>query len=205
MNFDPLNTFELKTFRSPSLMNVNDTALMIIDVQEKLLPLIAEQQRLQWNIHRLIRGAQILGVPMAATEQYPQGLGATVIGLRDALAAAGVVSIPEKTMFSCRECATLLTELSERGVTKLVLSGIETHVCVAQTALDLMAAGFNVYLSVDAVGSRSRLDHDIAIRRLENSGVVPTTTEAILFEWCEKAGSAAFKKISQLVREGTPP
>lgn len=204
MQPDPQNTFELKTFRSPFLLNVGDSALLIIDVQEKLLPLIPNHLRIQWNIGRLIRGAQTLGVPIAATEQYPQGLGRTVVELRDRLATAGVVSFPEKTMFSCRECATLLAELGEQGINKLVLTGIETHVCVAQTALDLTAAGFNVYLAVDAVGARGQLDHDTAIRRLENSGVVPTTTEAILFEWCEQAGSESFKKISQLVRENAP-
>lgn len=186
-------------FRSPQLMNANDTAVVIIDVQQKLIPLIENHPRIIANINRLIAGASILGLKIVATEQYPKGLGATVADVKDKLTAVGVEAIPEKLMFSCRECAEMLSTLAEQGVTKLLLSGIESHVCVAQTALDCLAAGFSVYVCVDAVGSRALIDHQTALRRLENSGVIPTTTEAALFEWCERAGSDKFKAISKLV------
>ena len=94
--------------------------------------------------------------------------------------------------------------LSESGIYNLLLCGIESHVCVAQSALDLLAQGFNVFVCVDAIGARSAVDHRVAIRRLENSGVTLTTTEAALFEWCEKAGSKNFKQISKLVQQTKP-
>lgn len=183
--------------RSPLLMNRDDSALIIIDVQEKLLPFIHEHNSLVFNIRRLIEGAKTLGVRIGATEQYPQGLGGTV----DELASRLTEEIPEKTMFSCRECSELIDDLGSNGISKVLLTGIETHVCVGQTALDLMAAGFDVYICVDAIGSRNEIDHLTAIRRMEYAGATPTTTEAVLFEWCEKAGSPEFKAISRLVQE----
>ncbi len=190
-----------ETFRSPLLMNPRDSALVIVDVQEKLVPHIQNHGEIVWNIGRLIAGAKILGVQLVATEQYPQGLGKTIDAIRGPLASGGLNQIPEKTMFSCRECDTTFAQLNRQGIYKLLLTGIETHVCVAQSALDLIAAGFAVYICVDAVGTRNSIDHEIALRRLENSGAFLTTTEAVLFEWCEKAGSLEFKQISQLIRE----
>ena len=89
----------------------------------------------------------------------------------------------------------------DRGIGKILLAGIEAHVCVQQTALDLLADGYRVYLAVDAIGARHEIDYAIALRRLESSGATLTTTEAALFEWCEAAGTPEFKQISALVRE----
>lgn len=200
MNTDPHDL----PFRSPHLMNVHDSALVIIDFQEKLVPKISGFQRIEWNLQRLINAANILRVPIRVTEQYPQGLGKTVSTILDVLGSVPTDPIPAKTMFSCRECIREFASLKAQGVYKILLSGIETHVCVAQTAFDLMADGFSVYLALDAIGSRGQLDHETAIRRMENAGAIPTTTEAALFEWCEKAGSESFKQISQLVRQSPP-
>jgi isochorismate hydrolase len=139
-----------------------------------------------------------------ATEQYPQGLGKTVPPILAALHGAGLEQLPAKTMFSCRECVAAIAELKAAGIQNVLLAGIETHVCVAQTGFDLLADGFSVFLAVDAIGSRQSLDHEIAVRRLENAGANPTTTEAALFEWCERAGSESFKRISKLVRQLPP-
>jgi nicotinamidase-related amidase len=191
---------EIETSRSPWLLNADDSALLVIDMQEKLLPHIADHQRIVWNIGRLIEGARLLNVAIRATEQYPQGLGATV----DTLGVSIRKSPPElgvKTMFSCRECASLFSGLKSSGVQKLVVTGIEAHVCVAQTVMDVIADGFDAYLCVDAIGSRFAVDRETALRRLENAGAIPTTTEAVLFEWCEHAKHPAFKQISQLVRK----
>jgi nicotinamidase-related amidase len=185
--------------RSPLLMSRDDTGLLVVDVQEKLMPLIAGQRRIVWNISRLIRGAGVLGVPVAATEQYPQGLGPTVAEL-----AALLPQRPAKLAFSCGECGGVFEELQGRGVHRLLLCGIEAHVCVQQTALDLLAAGFSVYLAVDAVGARHEADYRTALRRMESSGATLTTTEAALFEWCAVAGTPEFKQVSQLVREAPP-
>lgn len=185
--------------RSPELMSRGDTALVVIDVQEKLIPHVAGQARIVWNIRRLVDGAKILGLPVLGSEQYPQGLGPTVGEL-----ASGLGPLPAKVAFSCGGCAGLFDGLRERGIHRLLLTGIETHVCVQQSAYDLLTAGFRVYLAVDAVGSRYSIDREIALRRLEMSGITLTTTEAALFEWCERAGTPEFKAISQLVRESGP-
>ena len=190
-------------FRSPHLMGQNNSAVVVIDVQKALLPHIPQHERLAWNIGRLLTAAQTLGVKAVATEQYPKGLGSTVASLTEPFAEL-LGEIPDKTMFSCRECASLFDTLSDSGIHNLLLCGIETHVCVAQSAMDLMSQGFNVFVCMDAVGARNEIDHDTAIRRMENCGVIPTTTEAAMFEWCEKAGSAQFKTISKLVQQTGP-
>jgi nicotinamidase-related amidase len=186
-------------FRSSELMSRGDTALVVIDAQEKLIPAVVASARIVWNVRRLIDAARILGLPVAASEQYPQGLGATVAEL-----ASRLPDRPSKRTFSCRELVALFADLRQRQIVKLLLCGIETHVCVQQTALDLMADGWRVYIPVDAVSARSDIDHQTALGRMEASGAVLTTTEAALFEWCETAAVPEFRQISQLVRE-TPP
>lgn len=192
-----------RPFRSPLLMNASDSALLVIDVQEKLIPLIPGHERIVWNINRLLDGAALLGVKARATEQYPKGLGATIEPLAMKIREQSK-DIPGKTMFSCRECDSVFRDLSESGVHNLLICGIESHVCVAQSSLDLLAQGFNVFVCVDAVGARNAIDHETAMRRLEGSGVVLTTTEAALFEWCEESGSDGFKQISKLVQQPPP-
>ena len=172
----------------------------MIDVQERLLPAIDQWQRVVWNCGRLLDGARILGLPVVATEQYPKGLGPTAPELAERLG-----KIPEKTTFSCRECAAAFQPLLRDGRNKLLVCGIETHVCVQQTVYDLLAAGWQVYVAVDAVGSRTELDYLTALQRMKSAGAVLTTTEAALFEWCERAGTPEFKQISQLVRPVEPP
>jgi nicotinamidase-related amidase len=180
-------------------MSPDDTALLVIDVQEKLIGLLPEHERIVWNVRRLIDGARILGVALAATEQYPRGLGRLVADL------AGRLPPPvEKIEFSCRGCDEVWTSLRERGVHKILVAGIETHVCVGQTVHDLLADGYRVYVPVDAVGARFAVDHETALRRMESAGATLTTTEAALFEWCERAGTDPFKQISALVREPPP-
>jgi nicotinamidase-related amidase len=185
--------------RSPELMSRDDTALLVVDVQQRLLPAIAGRDRIVWNIRRLVDGARLLGVVVAATEQYPKGLGATIPVLAERLGA-----VPSKLMFSCRECSEIFSEFAEQGRRNVLVVGIESHVCVQQTVLDLLGEGFRVFVAVDAVGSRYEIDYQTALRRMETSGATLTTTEAALFEWCEVAGTDAFKQISQLVREDPP-
>lgn len=185
--------------RSPELMTRLDTGLLVVDMQARLLPLIPNHQRIIWNVRRVIEGAKILSVPIAAAEQYPQGLGPTTPEVAELLSAT-----PAKTMFSCRECGDLLSEFQQRSIGKILVVGIETHVCVQQTALDLLAEGYRVYLAVDATGARYEVDYSTALRRMEGSGITLTTVEAALFEWCETSSAAEFKQLSRLVREPEP-
>ncbi len=168
--------------------------LCVIDVQERLLAVIPDSAQVVGRCIRLAEAARLLGVRCVLTEQYPRGLGSTAPGL-----AAMLPSIPEKLSFSCVGCEAFDAAVAS-GVTAVVVAGLETHVCVAQTALDLVAAGRRVYLVVDAVASRHAIDHETALRRLEAAGVVLVTSEAVLFEWCRTAAHPQFQAIRQLVR-----
>ena len=181
--------------RSNELLSRSDSRLLIIDVQEKLLPLIPVADRLIENCRRLIEGAKILGVPVDATEQYPKGLGKTMPVLAELLG-----EITEKLRFSSAEVLNWgAASAQEDDREKIVVAGIECHVCVQQTVLDLMAYGFRVFIPADAVASRHTFDWEIALRRMSDSGATITTTESVLFEWSEIAGTDQFKQISKLI------
>ncbi len=190
--------------RSPELMSVGDTGLLVVDVQERLIKAIDGWQRVVWNVRRLIDAARVLGIPVVATEQYPQGLGRTLPELAERLLDGLVQNIPEKVTFSSCGCPGAFDALSDRGVRKILVCGIEAHVCVAQTVFDLMADGWRVYVAVDAVGSRFPLDCRTALSRMDSAGAALTTTEAALFELCEIAGTPQFKEISRLAKEIGP-
>lgn len=185
--------------RSPELMNANETGLLVVDAQEKLLEVIPRRKEVVWNIRRLLDAAVALGVPTAATEQYPDKLSSTVPELKQRLG-----KIPDKLCFSACACGSIFEGWRAEGLYRVLVCGIETHVCVAQTALDLLADGWQVYVAVDAVGARRDVDHETALRRMEAAGVVLTSTEAAMFEWCRVAGTPEFKKISALAKETLP-
>ena len=180
-------------------MSRGDSALLVVDMQEKLLKLIPGHERIIFNCRRLIDGAKILGVPVAATEQYPQGLGPTTREL-----ASRLSDIPAKLAFSCGECGPIFEAWQRQGIFKILVCGIEAHVCVQQTVMDLLGEAYRVLVAVDAIGARHSIDHETAIRRMDSAGVTLTTTEAALFEWCEAAGTPEFKQISALVKESPP-
>ena len=197
MNNDPEenNTAEFSC-RSAELIARQDSALLVVDAQEKLLAAIDEGDRIVWNAGRLARAARLLSVSISVSEQYPDRLGATAKPLADLAGDATA-----KRMFSCRECRNFFEQWQSDSVRQIVICGIETHVCVLQTALDLLAEGFSVFIVGDAVGSRANMDHHLALRRMETCGAIVTTTESVLFEWCETSTAAEFKQISALVRE----
>ncbi|MGD9711960.1 MAG: hydrolase [Thermomicrobiales bacterium] len=177
-------------------MSAADTGLLVIDVQEKLMPLILDASAITRNMAFLIDAAKLLGMTVQATEQYPRGLGATVPVL-----AQRLPDRPEKTAFSCCAIPAVAETFRREARPKVVLCGIESHVCVLNTALDLLALGFRVYLAVDAISARFRIDHEIAMRRLEQAGAILTTVEGCVFEWVGGASHPRFKDISRLVQE----
>ena len=185
--------------RSPDMMSAEDTALLVVDAQVKLLEIIPQRARLVWNIRRLLDAADALHVPIAATEQYPERLSPTVPELRERIGKA-----PSKMCFSACVCGEIFEQWRADSRYRVLLCGIETHVCIMQTALDLAAAGFEPYVAVDAVGARYAIDHETALRRMESSGVSLTTTETAMFEWCRTAARPEFKKISALAKESPP-
>ena len=175
-------------------------ALLVVDVQEKLMARIIDRDLIIAQAVRLIRAAEVLQIPVFATEQYPEGLGPTV----DELARL-IPDRPGKTTFHCCGAPQFLEQLYGRQIRHVTLVGIEAHVCVAQTALELLHLGFGVQVPADAVGSRSRLDWEFALRRLETAGAVVTTAEAVLFEWTECSDRKEFKAISELVKSFKAP
>ncbi|HEV3257809.1 MAG TPA: hydrolase [Gemmataceae bacterium] len=180
----------------PTQMSSADTGLLVIDVQEKLMVKIPAAAAVVRNIAFLVDVARLLGMPVQATEQYPKGLGPTVPEL-----ASRLPTRPEKLAFSCCAIPAVADGFHRAARPKVVLAGIETHVCVQQTALDMLAQGFRVYIPADAVASRYPVDHEYALRRLEHAGAILTTAETAVFEWLGGAGSPRFKDISRLVQE----
>jgi nicotinamidase-related amidase len=185
--------------RSPELLSRHHCGLLVVDVQEKLLKAIPAADRLVWNIRRLLYAARLLQVPSAATEQYPQGLGPTSAALRQLVPPPAA-----KQRFSCCDGQALPSDWPDRGISQMLVVGLEAHVCVLQTVLDLLSDGYRVFVAADAVASRAERDAEIALRRMESSGATLVTVEAVLFEWCETSAAAEFKQISQLVREAGP-
>ena len=187
-----------EALRSPELLHRASSRLLIVDVQEKLAAALSEstRTRLVSNCRFLIEGAKLFGVPVAATEQYPQGLGPTVAALAELISER-----PAKKRFSAVECLgwpTAATATDDRF--QVVVAGMETHVCVMQTVLDLLAAGYQTTVVADAVGARGDLDHQTALERMANCGATISTAEAVLFEWCESAAAPEFKQLSALVK-----
>lgn len=176
-------------------MRAENTVVVVIDIQDRLLAKVPTAAALVRNAAFLLDVAAALAVPVRATEQYPKGLGPTTAEVARRLPAA----LPAKTTFSCCGAGTFLEELEMLRRPNVVLVGMETHVCVAQTALDLLHAGLHVFLPVDALASRGAPDHDTALRRLEQAGAIPTTVEAIAFEWLADASHPQFKAISAMV------
>jgi nicotinamidase-related amidase len=169
----------------------------VIDIQERLLPAIVERERVIQNAVRLIKGMHIFGVPTFATEQYRKGLGATVPEVQGAL---GEFQPLEKVVFSACGAAGLNDALKTKNISDVILCGIEAHVCVSQTGLDLLAQNFQVFLAADAVSSRNLKNYRIGVERLRDAGAVIASTEMILFELLEKAGTEEFKQILALVK-----
>lgn len=186
-------------FRSPHLLNRNRSALLVVDIQEKLLPTIEGNERLVSRANLMLDAAKLLSVPVYVSEQYPNGLGATVGDLHIEHAAI----VESKKMFSCRECDLILESLQSKSIDTVLICGIEAHVCVLQTAFDLLALGMRVQVAVDAIGSRNLLDLQTAIRRMESHGIVATTAESAVFEWCETASAMEFRQISELVKSSS--
>lgn len=171
------------------------SVLVVIDVQDKLLAKMPTGPELVRNVAFLLDAAGLLGVPVSATEQYPKGLGPTTPEIARRLPP----DVPAKTAFSGCGAAGFLAGLKTLGREAVVVVGMEAHVCVSQTAFDLLDAGFRVFVPIDAVASRFAIDHEVAVRRLERAGAIATTAEQVAFEWLRDAAHPQFKAVSKLV------
>jgi nicotinamidase-related amidase len=186
-----------KINRHETILNRDRVALVVIDIQERLAKAMPKLDEYYRNVGVLIKAFRRLGAPVVVTEQYTKGLGPTVPEIADAL---GDFEPIEKMTFSCAGEPKYVEELQATGVNQAVLSGMETHVCVQQTALDLLAAGYQVHVAADAVRSRNKQDWAFSLERMRQVGVIITTTEAIVFEMLVKCGTDEFKDISKLVK-----
>ena len=170
--------------------------LVLVDVQEKLLPAIHQHEQVLGNICRLLRGMAVLGIPVLHTEQYPAGLGSTVPA-----AAALLTETPlQKDSFSCCGDRAFLKRLSAVGRPQVLLAGIETHVCVSQTALDLLETNYVTGVVADAAGSRTPKNHGLALQRLSAAGAQVVSVEMILLELLQRADAPEFKQILKLIK-----
>lgn len=179
------------------LIDKTATQVLIIDMQERLLPAMADPAAAVAGCSKLMRGAGSLDVPVLMSQQYPRGLGPTVPELA-ALAPEG--GILDKVHFSCAADPGIMARLQETGRKQVVIGGVEAHVCVLQTAIALKSAGFEPYVVVDAVSSRLPSSIALAQNRLAAEGVALVNAEMVLFEWMQQAGTPEFKVLSPLVR-----
>ncbi|HHH75790.1 MAG TPA: hydrolase [Phycisphaerae bacterium] len=178
------------------MIEKEDTVLVVVDVQEKLAKSVYDSDRLIDNIAILVKGADILGVPIIWTEQYPQGLGHTVQPLADLIKSPAI----EKKCFSCCYAEDFIDVLEDLGRPNVLLAGIETHVCVYQTAMDLLYEDCNVFVVADAVSSRTQENKAIGLERIVSECAEVTSVEMALFELLKVAEGPQFKAILKLVK-----
>jgi nicotinamidase-related amidase len=179
------------------LLKKEETALFVIDVQQKLFPHVERSCEMMHSIQKLVKGFKIMHRPIIVTEQYPQGLGQTLEGLKEIL---GEIPYFSKTTFSCCADSKIQEFILNSSVSTFVLSGIEAHVCVLQTAVELLKLGKKVVVANDAISSRSIYDYSTAIAELRDFGARISSTETILFELVRDAKSKEFKEISKLIQ-----
>jgi nicotinamidase-related amidase len=179
------------------MLSSNNAVLVIVDVQGKLATLMKDKDTLFENLVRMTRGAKALDIPILWNEQVPEKLGETIAELKEIL--TDNAPLP-KSSFSCCGNPVFMDKLKATGRRQVLLVGIETHICVYQTARDLIESGFEVHLVVDAVSSRFKVNRRIGIERMKNTGAILTTVEMSLFEMLGKAEGEQFKQIAKIVK-----
>lgn len=177
-------------------LNTDDTVLMIIDLQEKLMNAMKDKERVYKNSNILLKAAKQLNIPVILTEQYPKGLGITVDEIKNNLPKH--FYLDKITFSACGD--NLNSELSRLGRKNIIVTGSETHICVFQTVRDLLALGYNIHLAKDAVCSRTDENYNNALELMREMGAVITNTETILFDLLKLAGTPDFKVISPLIK-----
>ena len=170
-------------------------ALIIVDIQEKIINPVFNKDSITKNIKKLIDAYQILEENIFVSEQNPLKLGKTI----PALLPKGGFNKIEKMEFSLAKIQEFSKKLKNKKITNLIVCGIETHICIQQTVLDCLQKGFDVILISDAMGSRNRVDHEIALQRMMQKGAILTTTESIIFELCKTANRKEFKEIREII------
>ena len=179
------------------LLDRERSALLVVDVQSRLAPAMADSAGVVGRVRVLLEAARRLGVPTLVSEQYPKGLGGTVEELAPSLGDAKVIP---KTAFSCAREPEFAAALRGLDRPQVVVCGMETHVCVLQTALDLHGQGFAVHVAADAVGSRDTARRDLGLARMRDAGCAIVDSEMVVFEWLGAAGTDEFREVSKLIK-----
>jgi nicotinamidase-related amidase len=179
------------------LISREGTVLVIIDVQEKLFPLIFEKEKILNNILKLIRFAKIINMPVVLTEQYPKGLGQTIPEIKEIIPEIKPI---EKVEFSCFGSEKFRLLLKDLRAKTLIISGIETHICVAQTSLEGLSSGYKICVISDATSSRKLEDKNVALERMRQSGIIVASTEMIIYELLRAAGTQEFREALKLIK-----
>lgn len=179
------------------MLRVNDTLLLVIDVQEKLFRVIPDNDILLTHLQKLIRGCEILEIPIIVTEQNPAGLGATITDLSGLLLDAPRIT---KFTFSCCAESSFMEQLAAIGRKQILICGIESHICVYQTTADLLLHGYEPHVVTECVASRTHANKTLALKRLNAEGVKMTGVEMALFELLRTAKADQFKAISSLIK-----
>lgn len=180
-----------------SLINREDTVFIAIDYQEKLMPVMYEKEDLEEKVCRLAEGLKALGIPHIVTQQYTKGIGETIPSIAEAI---GEFTPIDKTSFSCMGNEEFVRQLKECGKKTAVICGIEAHICLQQTVLQLLDEGYTVYVPADCVSSRSKKDRHWSIGRMRQAGAIITSYEAVLYELLRGAKAPEFKAISKIVK-----
>lgn len=181
----------------PAILSKENTALVVVDVQEKLLPYVIDKEKVVDNIKMMIKFAQIMDIPVILTEHYPKGLGNTVPEVNDVLKE---YSPKKKVIFSCFGSPGFTMKLKELGIKRIMICGIESHICVEQTTLDAMDSGYEVHVIADAISSRTQLNREVGIEKMRQFGAVISSTEMAMYEIMERADTEEFKEVLKLVK-----
>ena len=174
----------------PELLDRNRSVLVVIDIQERLFPHVFQNRQMLVRVELLLEAARVMQIPVLLTEQYPKGLGRTIEEISKAIPDTAPL---EKMDFSCVPAPGFREALKFYHRDQILLAGIETHVCVTQTALDLASQGESVFVVADATASRRELDAQLALERLSRSGLTVVTAESVVFEWLRRAGTDEFR------------
>ncbi len=182
---------------SISLLNKEHTGLVIVDVQTKLMAVMGQGKRVADNIKKLLHLAGLFEIPVILTEQYPRMMGPTVPEIKEVLPAYEPM---DKMDFNCCEVESFNNRLRSKGLVNIILTGIETHICIFQTCAGLLEKGYIVHVPRDAVDSRTEENWSTGIDLMEKTGAVITSTEAVIFQILKKAGTKEFKEMLKLVK-----
>jgi len=183
--------------RRDFMLKTDNALALAIDFQERMMPVINDQEELTRRSAIFLRGCRILGVPVLVTQQYTRGLGETIPEVKEAL---GDFEPIEKITFSCYGNKEFRDKLEKTDKKDILVTGVEAHICVQQTVLDLLESGHTVYIIADCIGSRFENDRQISMRRMEQAGAILTTMESVLFEMMVSADHPGRKEISNLVK-----